>query len=169
MTFFCLQKLYSWIFSLAQYLGFMNIIWLTLLSYYLEVNTAQKMKFSIEDFFTKCDHTRGKLRVWSNLTKKSLMRNSIFCAVNVIIIDVFLPSSRPSLNLSSSCYWFWYCFGFDLAPTRLKRNSLIMLSFQVIVISACLRWFTCVFMWPRSVWLIKWLRGWQINKGSYIA
>ena len=35
--------------------------------------TAQKMKFSIKDFFNKCDQIRRKLRIWSHLLKKSLM------------------------------------------------------------------------------------------------
>ena len=43
--------------------------------------TAQKMKFSIEDFFSKCDQIRRKLRIWSHLLKKSLIENFIFCAV----------------------------------------------------------------------------------------
>ena len=43
--------------------------------------TSQKNKFSIKDFFSKCDQIHGKLRVWSHLLKKSLMENSIFCAV----------------------------------------------------------------------------------------
>ena len=34
------------------------------------------MKFSIKDFFSK-------LRIWSHLLKKSLMKNFIFCAVQV--------------------------------------------------------------------------------------
>ena len=44
--------------------------------------TAQKMKFSIEDFSSKCDQIRSKLRIWSHLLKKSLMENFIFCAVS---------------------------------------------------------------------------------------
>ena len=39
------------------------------------------MKFSIKNFFSKCDQIRKKLRVWSYLLKKSLMKNFIFCAV----------------------------------------------------------------------------------------
>ena len=46
------------------------------------VITAQKMKFSIKDFFSKCDQIRSLLRIWSNLLKKSLMENFIFCAVD---------------------------------------------------------------------------------------
>ena len=40
--------------------------------------TAQKMKFSIEDFFSKFDQILRKLRIWSHLLKKSLMENFTF-------------------------------------------------------------------------------------------
>ena len=43
--------------------------------------TAQKMKFSINGFFSKCDQIRRKLRIWSHSLKKSLMENLIFCEV----------------------------------------------------------------------------------------
>ena len=43
--------------------------------------TVQKMKFSIKDFFSKCDQIRRKLWIWSHLLKKSLMEKFIFCAV----------------------------------------------------------------------------------------
>ena len=33
---------------------------------------TQKMKFSIEDFFSKCDQIRSFLRIWSHLLKKIL-------------------------------------------------------------------------------------------------
>ena len=45
--------------------------------------TAQKMNYSIKDFFSKCEQIRRKLRIWSHLLKKSLMANFIFCAVPV--------------------------------------------------------------------------------------
>ena len=47
-------------------------------------NTAQKMKFSIKGFFSKCDQIRRKLRIRLHLLKKSLMQNFIFCAVRNI-------------------------------------------------------------------------------------
>ena len=43
--------------------------------------TAQKMKLSIKDFFSKFDQILSFLRIWSHLLKKSLMENFIFCAV----------------------------------------------------------------------------------------
>ena len=39
------------------------------------------MKFSIKDFFSKCDQIRSFLRIWRYLLKKSLMENFIFCKV----------------------------------------------------------------------------------------
>ena len=51
--------------------------------FFLKSNTAQKMRFSIKDFFSKCDQIRRLLRIWSQLLKKSLMVNFIFCAVKV--------------------------------------------------------------------------------------
>ena len=51
-------------------------------------NTAQKMKFSIKDFFSKCDQIHSFLRIWSHLLKKSLLENFIFlCSV---IFDILL-------------------------------------------------------------------------------
>ena len=47
-----------------------------------KVNTAQKMKFSIKDFFSKCDQTHKKLRIWSHLLKKSLIKNFFFVQWN---------------------------------------------------------------------------------------
>ena len=43
-----------------------------------DVNTAQKLKFSIKDFFSKCDQIRRKLQIWSHLLKKSLWKTSFF-------------------------------------------------------------------------------------------
>ena len=51
-------------------------LYLPQLSQYLK-SFAQKMKFSIKDFFSKSDQIRRKL-----LLKKSLMENFIFCAVS---------------------------------------------------------------------------------------
>ena len=44
--------------------------------------TAQKMKFSIKDFFSNCDQIHSFLRIWSPLLEKSLMENFTFCAAS---------------------------------------------------------------------------------------
>ena len=43
--------------------------------------TAQILKLSIVDFFSKCDQIRNLLRIWSHLLKKPLMEILIFCVV----------------------------------------------------------------------------------------
>ena len=48
-------------------------------------NTVQEMKFSIKDFFSKCDKIRNFLRNPSHLLRKSLMENFIFCAVKPLL------------------------------------------------------------------------------------
>ena len=45
----------------------------------LVFNTAQKMKFSIKDFFSKCDQISRKLRIWSHFLKKSLTSFIVQC------------------------------------------------------------------------------------------
>ena len=47
------------------------------------MDTAQKMKFSIKDFFGKRDQIRSFLQIWSHLLKKSLMENFVFFAVDI--------------------------------------------------------------------------------------
>ena len=55
--------------------------------------TAQKMKFSIEDFFSKCDQIHSLLWIWSHLLKKSLIENFIFCAVDIELMETFSTNS----------------------------------------------------------------------------
>ena len=44
------------------------------------------MKFSIKYFFSKCDQTHRKLRIFWHLLKNSLMQNFIFCDVRILVI-----------------------------------------------------------------------------------
>ena len=59
--------------------NFLTLSWRMSLLY--RNHTAQKMKFSIKDFFSKCDQILSFLRMWSHLLKKSLMESFNFCAV----------------------------------------------------------------------------------------
>ena len=49
------------------------------------ISLHKKIKFSIEDFFSKCDQIRSFLRIWLYLLKNSLIENFIFCAVYIAI------------------------------------------------------------------------------------
>ena len=52
---------------------------------HLDHIAKKKKKFSIKDFFSKCDQIHRKLRIWSHLLKKFLIENFIFCAVSVFM------------------------------------------------------------------------------------
>ena len=39
------------------------------------MSTAQKMTFSIKNFFSKCKQIHKKLQIWSHVLKKPLMEN----------------------------------------------------------------------------------------------
>ena len=56
------------------------------------------MKFSIKDFYSKCDQIRRKLPICSHLVKKSLMENFIFCVAQVFEIP-FIDKSISELEL----------------------------------------------------------------------
>ena len=94
--------------------------------------TAQKMKFSIKDFFTKCDEICRKLRIWPHLLKKTLIKNFIFCAAfwlraNIIEELTLLISKRKSQlclfpSLRRKCpntEFFWSVFN----PTAGKYGT----------------------------------------------
>ena len=62
-------------------------------------NTEQKMKFSIKDFFSKCDQIHRKLQIWSYLLKKSLMESFIFCALKTLR-KMYLSAMFPHPEIS---------------------------------------------------------------------
>ena len=70
--------------ALTRIISFQYLIKKSVLKCLSQSDTAQKMKFSIKDFFSKCDQIRSFLGIWSHLLKKSLMENFIFCAVWMI-------------------------------------------------------------------------------------
>ena len=53
-----------------------------------QTTTAQNMKFSIKDYFSKTDQICSKLQIWSHLLKKVLTENFIFCAVNFEALEL---------------------------------------------------------------------------------
>ena len=60
---------------------------------------TKKMKFSIKDFFSKCDQIISFLQIWSHLLKKSLMENFIFCALKVFDKFIYFIQNEFTLNL----------------------------------------------------------------------
>ena len=73
-------------------------------------HTAQKMKFSIKDFFSKCDQICSFLLIWSHLLKKSLMENFILSA----------------MSLTWSAYF--HCYRYRLRQIMNKKKIIIFSS-----------------------------------------
>ena len=104
---------------------------------------TQKMRFSIKDFFRKCDQIRRELRIWSHLLKKCLIENFIFFSVFVteiwsiltlwegfliitqnneaIVFQGFQHSCQLSCLLVA-CYWRYKPY--IAAKARFHRNFL---------------------------------------------
>ena len=79
----------------------------------LGIYTAQKMKFSIKDFSSKCDQIRRKLWIWSYLLQKSFMENFIFCAVLRLWRCIFLDFTWTHVStgwLISTSVSFYFSF-----------------------------------------------------------
>ena len=95
-----------------------SLIW-QLLVFKLYSLTAQKMKFTITDFFSNCDQIRSFLRIWSHLLKISVMKKFIFCAVGWGLFgNQKLETLTIDPNFISSYWWhilsfmyllIWYC------------------------------------------------------------
>ena len=69
------------------------------------------MKFSIKDFFSKCDQILRELQIWSHLLKKSLMENFSFCAVNpinILLPNAFFLSLRLLLSYQPFSWLQWH-------------------------------------------------------------
>ena len=86
------------------------------LSWYVKwhrhITTAQKLKFSIKDFFSKCNKIRSFLWIWSHLLKKSLMENFIFWALNFLDSIWFLQKRSEFFLgiLSNKQEFLWKAF-----------------------------------------------------------
>ena len=71
------------------------------------------MKFSIKDFFIKCNQIHRKLQIWSHLLKKHLMENFIFlCSARHVLYRRTLRSetifcSWNPFKIDEKCFSFY--------------------------------------------------------------
>ena len=61
------------------------------------------MKFSIENFFSKCDQIRREQRIWLHLLKKTLMENFIFVQWNFIVWLPLLLDRLDNMFIAIVC------------------------------------------------------------------
>ena len=103
------------------------------------------MKFSINDFFSKCDQIFRKLRIWSHLLKKCLMKSFIFCAVWTL----------TSVRSFSSFYPIWD-FYFSAEVPKQKKNQNLGFSMALFATDKLLvcapRWKETFPSFPDIIW-----------------
>ena len=96
--------------------------------------TTQKLKFSIKDFFSKCDQIHRKLRIWSHLLKKSLTDNVIFCAVNNANAQILFTKQSENTFVKLKVYshkrYFWLKSGSNLL-TMIRESSAVFPQFLI--------------------------------------
>ena len=64
--------------------------------------TAQKIKISITNFFSKCDQICSFLPIWLHLLKKSVMENFSFCAVyDIDLLNIFYENRTKNYDIKS--------------------------------------------------------------------
>ena len=89
---------------------------------------AQKMNFFVKNLFSKCEHIRIKLRIYSHLLNKSLTENFIFCVVNIIGFTTesckffFKPNCQSLVYFTSINTWH------RLVSSLLFRNQFLACS-----------------------------------------
>ena len=138
----------------------------------LRTCTSQKIKFSIKDFFSKCDQMWSLLWIWSHLLNKSWMENFIFCAaMKTLVVLIYLAWL---LKFSHFYYMIQrdnnYQDMVSLQSWNLNQTPKIQHFYQY-VIAAYLwetrtlvnQYYTSLYidkystknMWPSTVWIIS--------------
>ena len=67
--------------------------------------TAQKMKFSVKDFFSNVTKSAVSLRIWTHLLKKSLVESFNFCTVLQYHFNNLNLNLFTEFNFYESLYW----------------------------------------------------------------
>ena len=99
--------------------------------------TAQKMKFSIKDFFNKCEQIRKKPRIWSHVLKKSLIENFIFCMVNNLFAQIKI---NQFFYLNTIHFVTVYCMNPNLLACNARYDAFCKILHNNILLKFCLRY-----------------------------
>ena len=92
-------------------------------------HTAQKMKSSIKDLFSKCDQIRRTLWICLHLLKESLIENFIFFAVPRFCASIQCPISLYQENI---VYFLTRTFFPDSSPILGHLSNSLKIRKQVI-------------------------------------
>ena len=96
--------------------------------YLLAKINAHQMSFVVKDLFSKCEHIRTKLRIYSHLLNKSLTENFILCVVNIIGFTTESCKFFFKLNCQSLLYFTSINIRHRLVSSLLFRNQFLACS-----------------------------------------
>ena len=96
--------------------------------YLLAQIDAQKINFFVKNWFSKCEHIRIKLRIYSHLLNKSFRENFIFCVVNIIGFTAASCKSFFKPNCQSLVYFTWINTWNRFVSSLLFKNQFLTCS-----------------------------------------
>ena len=134
-NFSCVVHFKNYTFLLSIFVIVMDCKWPKYCIFTVWQLTARKMKFSIKDFFSKCDQIHSFLRISSCILKKSLIESFTFCAATFpeqIPIIRKIPIIFKGHHLYQ--YVVWYCV---VSFSAKKLCSTTCLNFSAHKISDC--------------------------------
>ena len=99
------------------------------------ITLQKKMTFSIKDFFSKCDQTRRKLRIWSRFLKKSLMlwKRRIFSFFCTVLVKTFFQLQNLILEKS-----IWLTHLSQTSMMKLFAKNLLIIFAKGFILDICL-------------------------------
>ena len=106
-----------------------NLIFFLNLNIIFDVRViAQKKKFYIKGFFSKCNQIRGELQIWSHLLKKFLMKNFIFRLVSRMQKQKVTWSSQQFQFCNKTLCEIWAVNVRYLVDTKVSELLFLLLS-----------------------------------------
>ena len=99
------------------------------------ITLQKKITFSIKDFFSKCDQTRRKLRIWSRFLKKSLMlwKRRIFSFFCAVLVKTFFQLQNLILEKS-----IWLTHLSQTSMMKLFAKNLLIIFAKGFILDICL-------------------------------
>ena len=85
-----------------------------------------KIKFSVKNFFSKCEQIRIFLQISSHLLKKSMKENFSFCAVTMMASEInSITQNEVTLHLTGH--------NLNKSPIKILQNSVNLFTFKSYV------------------------------------
>ena len=113
---FCINLVNNFMLKCSDFQGYFHYRCTSLPAYQALNYIAQKMKFSVKDFYSNCDKIRRKLRIWSNGKLYFLWSATVKLIANL--------TTEASWNAKRRIYWRYLGSKRQWNKSTDKKNSL---------------------------------------------